>query len=63
MTIGNHLLNGKIIKLEKPLAVLEKARVGQSLANSPTGLPTKYILKGVVHHKILFSSRPRVIQR
>ena len=62
MTIGNHLLHGKIVKLEKPFAVLEKQVGPLSTSDSPTNLETKYIIKGTITHKILFSSRPRVIQ-
>ena len=65
MTIGNHLLSGQLIKLEKPLAILEKdeAAIFNPSHDSPTGLPVKYHIKGIIHHKILFNTRPRVLQQ
>lgn len=64
MTIGNHILSGKLTKLEKPFVILEKCDLFSSDAHMPTpsGLPQKYTIKGIVHHKIIFSTRPHVVQ-
>ncbi len=48
--IGNHVLDGKMIKLAKPLVV----------ANAPGGTMT-YRVTGVVRYKAIFTKRPRVL--
>ena len=49
LIIGNHLLRGKVHKLKKPLAVLERAAVD--------GIP----IIGVVRSKVVFSERSTLI--
>lgn len=72
MTIGHHLLEGKIVNLSKPLAVLEKKVVeshhNQMLGDEDMDMDNQkpsdesraceYDIVAVVKRKVLFSKRP-----
>lgn len=53
LIIGHHLMFGKEIVLEKPLAVLKKGKF--------EGENTEYSVMCVVKRKILFKTRPKPI--
>ncbi|CAH0729812.1 unnamed protein product, partial [Brenthis ino] len=52
LVLGHHVLNGKEVKLEQPMAVMEKVTEGEH---------TAYKVKAVVKKKLLFKSRPKPI--
>lgn len=52
LVLGHHVLNGKEIKLEQPMAVIEKITDSDK---------TEYRVKAVVKKKLLFKSRPKPI--
>ncbi|XP_023934225.1 chromosome transmission fidelity protein 8 homolog isoform X2 [Bicyclus anynana] len=49
LILGHHVLNGKEVKLEQPMAVIEKDDT------------TSYKVKAIVKKKLLFKSRPKPI--
>ncbi|KAL0822486.1 hypothetical protein ABMA28_004541 [Loxostege sticticalis] len=51
LVLGHHVLAGKEVKLEQPMAVIEKL----------TDDSTKYRVRAVVKKKLLFKSRPKPI--
>lgn len=51
LLIGHHLLEGKLVTLQKPLAVLHRAQ-----PNEDDG--TSYDMIGLVRRKIVFAKRP-----
>ncbi|KAI5122925.1 hypothetical protein M0805_007603 [Coniferiporia weirii] len=63
MLIGHNLLEGKIVNLPKPLAVLFKKDIDVSGAgeDSKGGATCEYDMVAVVKRKILFSKRPMPI--
>lgn len=52
LVLGHHVLNGKEVKLEQPMAVIQKTNLGDEI---------KYEVKAVVKKKLLFKSRPKPI--
>ncbi|TDL25684.1 hypothetical protein BD410DRAFT_716936 [Rickenella mellea] len=63
LTIGHHLLEGKVVKLPKPLAVLYKRQASTPGAlddpsREDSGSDVGYDVVGVVKRKLIFSKRP-----
>ncbi|KAK2962656.1 putative chromosome transmission fidelity protein 8 [Blattamonas nauphoetae] len=62
LTISNTKLIGKIVKLNKPLGILERVPQDEHIEpDEITGLQTKYRIVGVIRRKILFSQRPVIL--
>lgn len=52
LILGHHVLNGKEVKMEQPMAVIEKVTDDSK---------TQYKVKAVVKKKLIFKSRPKPI--
>ncbi|CAL5220977.1 g3085 [Coccomyxa viridis] len=65
LTIGYHLLEGKMVDLKKPFAILEKQSTPVDVdAMEEDGVVqcnTEYKVVGVIRRKCLFKNRPRAI--
>ncbi|GBG33852.1 Chromosome transmission fidelity protein 8-like [Hondaea fermentalgiana] len=63
LEIGVHRLEGKIVKIPKPFAVIERIEDHNSAANNiedSDQLPvTKFAVRGIIRQKILFKTRPK----
>ncbi|KAJ8666981.1 hypothetical protein QAD02_008643 [Eretmocerus hayati] len=58
MNIGNHVLEGKVMKLEKPIALIKKnIQAPNNAARESEG--REYILKTIIRTKLIFLSRAK----
>ncbi|KAI9592669.1 chromosome transmission fidelity protein 8 [Syncephalis fuscata] len=58
MFIGYHRLEGKIIVLKKPLAILQRV---SSTKHDSTPPPVNYNVIDILRHKIVFNLRPEPV--
>ncbi|KAI0067280.1 hypothetical protein BV25DRAFT_1819607 [Artomyces pyxidatus] len=63
LRIGYHLLEGKVVSLSKPLAVLQRniphtTQADDSTVRSTSKYPPSYTVRSVVRKKLVFSKRP-----
>ncbi|OQR83745.1 chromosome transmission fidelity protein 8-like isoform X2 [Achlya hypogyna] len=55
LLIGNHLLEGKITKLVKPMAIMRKE------GSKDDGPGTAYTVVGIARKKLIFNTRPKPV--
>ncbi|KAF8348918.1 Ctf8-domain-containing protein [Amanita rubescens] len=58
LTIGHHLLEGKIVSLTKPLAILVRSEMGGHSTDDK-----EWCIAALVKRKIVFSKRPMPINK
>lgn len=76
LRIGNHQLTGKVVKLAKPLAILERVGgsgaptiasgdaeevVSPAVGEAKEPAPPQYEVKGIARTRVLFATRPKPV--
>ena len=61
LLIGHHLLEGKLVNLAKPLAVMHKQPREEMLREDDSSLPPEWDIIAVVKKKMVFAKRPMPI--
>ncbi|ETW02234.1 hypothetical protein H310_05793 [Aphanomyces invadans] len=60
LLIGTHLLEGKVVKLPKPMAIMRKKAKEVSADDTDT-TSTAYTVVGIARKKLVFNSRPKPV--
>mmetsp|Transcript_18218 Transcript_18218/g.35790 ORF Transcript_18218/g.35790 Transcript_18218/m.35790 type:complete len:172 (+) Transcript_18218:115-630(+) len=60
LEIGVHRLEGKVVKIPKPFAIMERVESTSSddLPSAPAG-GARFAIRGIVRQKLLFKTRPK----
>ncbi|KAF0731087.1 hypothetical protein Ae201684P_011701 [Aphanomyces euteiches] len=57
LLIGTHLLEGKVVKLGKPMAIMRK----KAIDDNSTEQTKAYTVVGIARKKLVFSTRPKPV--
>lgn len=61
LTVGYHRLEGKLVALKKPLAILRKVDAEAGASANEAGEAVEYEVVGVIRAKWHFKTRPRAL--